>query len=214
MTLLTTVPRIASSSILLAAIVLLVACAAEKELAKVPVAGLSDPEGLFTEQKVAPATPEIENTNDVSAGKSKSKGSKRQSAKEKQASAGKADGDEDEDDDSNSDVLSNSNIFFQYASSELTPAAKKELSRVAAILKRNKSARVTLSGHTCDRSSSSVNMRLSQKRAKAASVYLQQLGISARRINTEAYGSSQPLVPNTSERSRAKNRRVEVTAEY
>jgi outer membrane protein OmpA-like peptidoglycan-associated protein len=109
--------------------------------------------------------------------------------------------------------LGSSNIFFQYASHALSPAAKRELSRVAAILKRNKSARVTLSGHTCDKSSPSVNIRLSQRRATAASAYLQQLGISVRRISTAAYGLSQPLAPNTSERNRAKNRRVEITIE-
>lgn len=106
-----------------------------------------------------------------------------------------------------------SNIFFQYASWTLSPAAKKELSRVAATLRRSKSARVILKGHTCNTSSPSVNIRLSQKRAEAASSYLQQAGVSARRISVEAYGLSQPLVPNTSERNRAKNRRVEITIE-
>jgi outer membrane protein OmpA-like peptidoglycan-associated protein len=203
------------------AVALLAACATEKEVVRTPVAQISQPEEPLAEEKTpsAPAsTPEIADGagkgKGAGAGKGAGKGAKRQPAKGKQASTNKDDEyDDDDDDDDDSGTLDNSNIFFQYASHELSPAAKRELTRVAAILKRNKSARITLSGHTCDKSSSSVNMRLSQKRAEAASVYLQQVGVSARRISIEAHGYSQPLAPNTSERNRAKNRRVEITVE-
>lgn len=201
--------RIFLSSTFLVGTVLLVACGAEKEIVRTPVAPINLPEGPPAEEK-KPAPPAPENTGDASAGKGK--GAKRQPAKEKRAPAEEDDEADDDDDDGDGDP-DNSNIFFQYASHELSPAAKRELARIAGILKRNKSARVTLSGHTCDKSSSSVNMRLSQKRAEAASSYLQQAGVSARRIRVEAHGYSQPLAPNTSERGRARNRRVEITVE-
>jgi outer membrane protein OmpA-like peptidoglycan-associated protein len=212
---LTAFPRIVPSSTFLVVMVLLTACATEKEVVRTrPVAAINQPEEPLAEEKTAAApAPEAEAKAKAKAadGASANKGkeAKRQPAKGKQAAADE--GDEYGDDDS--DALDNSNIFFQYASHELSPASKRELARVAAILKRNKSARVTLSGHTCDKSSLSVNMRLSQKRAEAASGYLQQLGVSAGRISIEAHGYNQPLAPNTSERNRAKNRRVEVTVE-
>lgn len=214
------------------------ACATEKEVSRTPTP--KPPEEFpMAEEKKAPAPTEPEDADDAGAGKGKS--GKRQSAKAKRASAGEdgeyddagagkgkggkrpsakekrayADDEDDEydDDADNSGVLDNSNVFFQYASYELSSAARKELERVAAILKRNKNARATLTGHTCDKSSSLVNMRLSQNRANAASSYLQQLGISARRISVGAHGYSDPLVPNTTEQNRAKNRRVEITVE-
>lgn len=188
-----------------------------------PIAQAEQPEDpIAEEQPLAPPTPPAsENTAESGAGKGRSAksentaeagaGKGRGAKKEKPTPTENEGDDEDEGDDSG--APDNSNIFFQYASQALSPAAKRELSRVAATLKRNKSARVTLSGHTCDKSSSAVNMRLSQKRAEAAAAYLQQLGVSARRISVEAYGYSQPLVPNTSERNRAKNRRVEISVE-
>ncbi|MDR1416729.1 MAG: OmpA family protein [Prevotellaceae bacterium] len=212
---------------------LLAACAAQKEITRDddsederPIAELRDDlENSSAEEEksvapVAPASPQNAGANAnkskaQSAGKSTSKSDRRQATKAgKRTSADYGEADDELDDEGGDyDEQDGDNIFFQYASWQLSPAAKKELARVAATLKRNKSARVTLSGHTCDRSGPSVNMRLSRKRAEAAAAYLQQAGISAKRISIDAYGQSQPLAPNTSEQNRAKNRRVEISIE-
>ncbi|MFM8472507.1 MAG: hypothetical protein ACKOBV_03160 [Candidatus Kapaibacterium sp.] len=38
---------------------------------------------------------------------------------------------------------------------------------------------------------------------------LQERGVDGGRLRTRGYGSAQPLVPNTSDENRAKNRRTE-----
>lgn len=193
------------------------ACATQKEAARErereqPATEFSEPKDFFekpNDEPVALPSPKNISTN---TGKSKEKSAGKSKGGKRQKTKDDADDELDYGDDDD-DERESSNIFFQYASWELSPAAKRELSKAAATLKRNKSARVTLSGHTCDRSSPSVNIRLSQRRAEAASGYLQQAGISAKRISIEAYGQSQPLAPNTSEQNRAKNRRVEIAIE-
>ncbi|MDR0419110.1 MAG: OmpA family protein [Prevotellaceae bacterium] len=104
-------------------------------------------------------------------------------------------------------------IRFQYASDNLTPASKRELSKVIRVLKENRSANVTVAGYTCNVSSELTNMRLSRKRAESVASYLKQAGINSNRITVEAFGQANPMVPNSSDANRAKNRRVEITIE-
>ncbi|MDR3366178.1 MAG: OmpA family protein, partial [Prevotellaceae bacterium] len=158
-------PRIFSFFAVLVAIAALAACGAEKKVSQAPIPDFKPPQELPAVEQKAPEPPAPEEADEAKAGKSRSKKEKRTPVEEEY--------DEEEEEEEEEDVLDNSNIFFQYASAELSPAAKRELARVAAIMKRNKSARVTLTGHTCDKSSASVNIRLSQKRANAASGYLQ-----------------------------------------
>jgi len=104
-------------------------------------------------------------------------------------------------------------VYFEYASYKIKTEGERELRQIASQLRSDKSLTVLVVGHTCDKSSESTNIRLSQRRAEAVADYLKQNGVTARRITTESRGSSEPLVENTSERNRAKNRRVEVTVE-
>jgi outer membrane protein OmpA-like peptidoglycan-associated protein len=64
-------------------------------------------------------------------------------------------------------------------------------------------------GHTDDKGSAQTNEKLSLLRADAVAGALQQRGVPSSRLRTRGFGSSQPLVPNTSEENRAKNRRTE-----
>ena len=57
------------------------------------------------------------------------------------------------------------------------------------------------------------NWELSAVRATTVLKYLIGKGISARRLTATGYGDSDPLVPNTSDRNRAVNRRVEFVLE-
>jgi len=56
-------------------------------------------------------------------------------------------------------------------------------------------------------------MRLSQQRADTVKHYLTAQRIDERRLVTQGVGPDQPLVTNTSEANRAKNRRVEIQIE-
>ncbi len=72
---------------------------------------------------------------------------------------------------------------------------------------------LNVAGHTCDIGTEEYNQGLSERRAGAVKEYLVKSGISADRIMTEAFGESDPLVPNENEAARKLNRRVEITIE-
>ncbi|HNP34706.1 MAG TPA: OmpA family protein [Woeseiaceae bacterium] len=104
--------------------------------------------------------------------------------------------------------------IFELNSAELTPETKKMLSTVADAL--NSDALATqcfqLAGHTCDLGDENYNLVLSQKRAESVKAYLVTEGVSPDRLVTTGYGEISPLVPNTNEQAREKNRRVDLGA--
>ncbi len=73
-------------------------------------------------------------------------------------------------------------------------------------------------GHTDDRRISRANTRskhatnwhLSTNRANAVLTSLQKLGVESSRLGVAGYGPNQPLVPNSDDTARQKNRRVEI----
>ncbi|MDA0745096.1 MAG: flagellar motor protein MotB [bacterium] len=77
---------------------------------------------------------------------------------------------------------------------------------------------VVVQGHTDDTPISSAfpsNWELSFQRAvNAARFFITECGIHPRRIATEGFGEYRPLVPNTTEENRRKNRRIEIHILY
>lgn len=100
--------------------------------------------------------------------------------------------------------------YFETASYALSSSQKQKLDEVAAQLKANSSYTVVLSGHADARGDGDYNQSLSQNRANEAKKYLTKKGISASRIETKAYGYTQPAASNDTAEGQAKNRRVEV----
>ncbi len=68
--------------------------------------------------------------------------------------------------------------------------------------------KVDLTGHTCDRGDAKRNMRLGQKRADMVAKYLIHKGVPKSQVLTHSDGETNPMVPNTSEENRVKNRRT------
>ena len=77
------------------------------------------------------------------------------------------------------------------------------------MLKQNPELKIEVIGHTDDVGTEEANYTISEQRAKTVVEYLQDKGIDKSRIKYTAKGMSEPLVPNTNEENRAKNRRVE-----
>ncbi len=103
-----------------------------------------------------------------------------------------------------------SDAFFEFDKAELTPLARRELDRIAEILKNTERAgNIRVAGHTCDIGSDAYNLKLSQRRANAVKVYLAQAGLPADAFVVEGFGERNPKYPNTRE-TRAKNRRVDL----
>ena len=85
-----------------------------------------------------------------------------------------------------------------------------ELDSAAEILHRYPALNVQIEGHACDLGSHAVNLQIGQRRADVAKSYLVRKGIAAGRITTVSKGKAEPVVPNTSEANRRKNRRVRI----
>jgi OOP family OmpA-OmpF porin len=69
-----------------------------------------------------------------------------------------------------------------------------------------------VAGHTCDLGDNAYNMELSMKRAAAVKDYLVSQGVNPNRLMTTGFGETSPMVPNSGEAQRSKNRRVDLGA--
>lgn len=102
-------------------------------------------------------------------------------------------------------------IKFEYDSDQLTPMAKRTLQSLAQALnsKELKGSKFLLEGHTDATGSESYNLKLSERRARAAESYLNSVcNVKNDRLVVKFYGETKPLVKNDPEAS--DNRRVEV----
>ena len=101
------------------------------------------------------------------------------------------------------------NILFESGNSVLSDGSYTELERLLNIMTENSQIKIEISGHTDKTGTESLNLILSEARAKTIVEYLVECGIDSSRINFKGYGSSQPIADNASAEGRAKNRRVE-----
>jgi outer membrane protein OmpA-like peptidoglycan-associated protein len=101
-------------------------------------------------------------------------------------------------------------IFFKTNSAEISEKSNSLLSEIADVLLRNPQVReVEVQGHTDNTGSPETNQVLSQQRAEAVRAALITAGVAEARLTAKGYGDSRPLVPNLTERNRARNRRVQ-----
>jgi peptidoglycan-associated lipoprotein len=99
-------------------------------------------------------------------------------------------------------------VFFEYDSSEITPAGRAVLEANATVLKSNPGWNVTIEGHCDERGTAEYNLALGERRAVAARAYLVSLGISADRLRTVSYGEEFPFDPGRDEAAYSRNRRA------
>ncbi|NIG53602.1 OmpA family protein [Chitinophaga sp. Cy-1792] len=107
-------------------------------------------------------------------------------------------------------VINRPMAFGKLGQIEVPDGAKERLDSVANILSSYPDVNILIIGHTCDIGSQATNLKVGEARAKAAAAYLISKGVAASRIETKSEGEAHPLVPNTSEENRRKNRRVTI----
>ena len=103
---------------------------------------------------------------------------------------------------------------FPTGKADLTPAAQHVVTKLADLL-RSRPVAIRVEGHTDDRPIRTTkyesNWELSTARASRVVMFLiEQGGIAPDRLSAAGYGEYRPKVPNESEPSRARNRRVDI----
>ena len=98
---------------------------------------------------------------------------------------------------------------FGFNSAELDPRDIPYLDSLAQILRKEADMKVVIIGHTDNIGSLRINHRVSYRRATAVYEFLRSRGISEERMAPVGKGAMDPLVENTTEETRARNRRVE-----
>ncbi len=101
-------------------------------------------------------------------------------------------------------------LIFAQGKSVIDRKSYPGLDEVVQMMKENSKIEIQLEGHTDNVGSSKANLALSQDRVDAVKKYMVSKSISKNRIQTKAFGGSQPLGNEMTPEARAKNRRVEM----
>jgi peptidoglycan-associated lipoprotein len=107
-------------------------------------------------------------------------------------------------------VLSKRSIYFEFDSFVVEDKYKALIDAHAKYLSANRSAKVTLQGHTDERGSREYNIALGQKRADAVKRAMTLMGVQDVVIETVSYGKEKPKREGHDEAAWAENRRVDI----
>jgi len=108
------------------------------------------------------------------------------------------------------DTISTITIYFAKNSDKILDEETAKLKELGDMLKADQSHSLQITGYSCDWGTSRNNLRMGLKRANMVKAKLLLQGVPANRLTTITQGEESPLVPNTSEDNRKKNRRVEI----
>jgi len=100
--------------------------------------------------------------------------------------------------------------LFEFNSIVINTGSKQSLKTVVKKLKKNKSYRIQVEGHTDDKGSEEYNQKLSERRATSVKKFLISSGVKPSTIIIQGFGELNPIADNSTEEGQAKNRRVEV----
>ena len=79
-------------------------------------------------------------------------------------------------------------IYYEYDDAQITEEAAREMDKIAEVMNQNDNLVIQASSYTDSRGTDAYNVRLSQRRAKAAVEYLKSKGIDQSRIKSKGYG--------------------------
>ncbi len=107
----------------------------------------------------------------------------------------------------------NEDVYFEFDSSSLMPAAQRMLRMKADWLANNPDDTVIIEGHCDERGTNEYNLALGDRRAESCKAFLVNLGIASSRITTISYGEERPVDRDSNEEAWAKNRRAHFVIE-
>ncbi|WMP18157.1 OmpA family protein [Thiothrix lacustris] len=97
------------------------------------------------------------------------------------------------------------------ANPKLAATTQAYFDKLAAFLKDNSSAKVTIVGHTDSQGDPAKNKVLGLQRAEMLQKILIDIGAPKNRVTASSQGADKPIADNKTEEGRKKNRRVEIT---
>jgi OmpA-OmpF porin, OOP family len=112
--------------------------------------------------------------------------------------------------DLNANKTAISKIDFELDSDILLSQSKDEILLILGVLQAHKDWKLGIEVHQAPIGKTDDNQALSQKRANAIKVALEQLGVNANQIIATGIGDKKPLTSNDTEKGRATNTRVEI----
>jgi len=101
-------------------------------------------------------------------------------------------------------------VLFEFDRSDLTPAARTELTALMPQLMAADVVSVKVVGHTDSKGSDAYNQSLSERRAASVVAFVLSQGVPTSKLSSEGRGESEPVDTNDTDAGRAKNRRVEI----
>ncbi|WP_295470965.1 OmpA family protein [uncultured Pseudomonas sp.] len=114
----------------------------------------------------------------------------------------------------NFDQIKQAEVGFPGGGIDLDAQAKARLDNILAYMKADPTVNhVELDGHSDNSGNRLTNRDLSRRRALAVMDYLKANGVPEEQITLRFHGERYPLVPNTNNANRARNRRVNVHLE-
>jgi len=105
-------------------------------------------------------------------------------------------------------VLTNEDVYFNYDSAALDPAAQEILKKKVAYLEKYSDLSITIEGHCDERGTNEYNLALGERRAESAKNFLVDIGLAASRFKTISFGEEKPVATGNDEEAWAKNRRA------
>lgn len=103
-----------------------------------------------------------------------------------------------------------SGLMFKINSATIQESYKDDLRAAASVFQKYDDTNILVEGHTDDTGADELNMNLSRQRADNVASFLAANGVDRTRLQTKAFGETQPKYANDSDENRSKNRRVEL----
>ncbi|MEQ8417739.1 MAG: OmpA family protein [Imperialibacter sp.] len=100
-------------------------------------------------------------------------------------------------------------VFFETNSAKMLEESLAEIQEVYELLWEHPNLVVQIAAHTDNSGTHDDNMELSGRRAQAIVEVLKDKGVPEKMLAAKGYGEMKPLLPNTTEENKQKNRRVE-----
>ena len=90
------------------------------------------------------------------------------------------------------------------------PTAETKLTSLGEVLANNPDYKIVVEAHTDNKGTPQELEALTQTRAQSVADKLVSLGVAQERIEAKGYGAALPIMPNSTNLNRAKNRRIQV----